>query len=145
MTWAAVFQILRVCVHALHSSWKLHSQGGLLPALPLPLGLLTVRGMAENDLLLLCGALILLSTKPPSLCWFATGFSLKGPACSRATSQWLMGDSVVLMKGLYRPLSAEEAALLTGPGTGANLSGAQNAKRLGFLIQRRQGLHIGRH
>lgn len=117
----------------------------MLPALLLPLGLVTVCGVAENDLLLLCGALLLLGTKPPSLHWFAAGFSLKGPACSRATAQWLMGDSVVLMKGLYRPLSAEEAALLTDPGTGAHLSGALNARRLGFLIQRRQGLHIGRH
>lgn len=38
--------------------------------------------------------------------------------------QWLMGDSVVLMKGLYRPLSADEATLLTGPGTGFHPSGA---------------------
>lgn len=129
----------------LHSSWELQSHGRMLSALPLPLGLLSICGKAQKDLLLLRGDSF---HRAPSLHMLACSWDhLRRGSMQKGhhITQCLMGDSVVLMKGLYRPLSADEATLLTGPGTGSHLSGAQNVRRLGFLIRRRQGVHTGRH
>lgn len=68
----------------LHSSWKLQSQGRMLSALPLPLGLLSICGKAEKDLLLLCGDSYF-TRHQAFMCWRVAGISSKGGACRRNT------------------------------------------------------------
>lgn len=53
--------------------------------------------------------------------------------------------AVLLMKGLYRPLSADTGCIIHTPGTGAHPSGARNMRRLGFLILGRHGVHIRKY
>lgn len=59
---------------------------------------------------------------------------------------WPAGEAaVLLMKGLYRPPSADSCRIIHRPGTGAHSSGARNVRRLGFLILGRHGVHIRKY
>lgn len=68
------------------------------------------------------------------------------PKISMAREQGLPEEAaVLLMKGLYRPPSADSCSITHRPGTGAHLSGAGNTRGLGFLILGQRGVHIKKY